>query len=91
LKNWRRNERQGRLHRGDSDNHRIAFGIYFFLDANYAKCQDVKAIERRLSVLNWLDVLKSQLYVGMKKNVADNFLGAARETVAVAKGYIERK
>jgi hypothetical protein len=26
----------------------MAFGIYFFLDANYAKCQDVKAIERRL-------------------------------------------
>ena len=26
----------------------MAFGVYFFLDATFAKCAEVKAIERRL-------------------------------------------
>jgi hypothetical protein len=26
----------------------MAFGVFFYLDSNYAKCAEVKAIERRL-------------------------------------------
>ena len=26
----------------------MCFGVFFYVDANYAKCADVKAIERRL-------------------------------------------
>lgn len=38
----------------------MAFGAYFFLDSRYAKCGDVKAIERRLDVKIEGDILNQQ-------------------------------